>query len=255
MGSAFYSDIASASWTLPSTASIYTAELYAIWQALLFATFNDKRTTVICSDSLSAVLAIKNKFSSDPLIQRILTLIDCLRRNNKVVILTWLPGHIGIPGNELADRIARNATNETSQNILIRFQDIKSENIQKHYSTWRDQWIFHGNCLKIIKPNIEAWKFPSTLSRREQAVITRLRIGHTHLTSLYMLLGQRRPFCEYCPDHNLTVRHILLDCPQYARLRQNHGLSGDLKVILGNSQTGIDKTLGYLKDIGLFKKI
>ncbi|KAG5871806.1 hypothetical protein JTB14_005729 [Gonioctena quinquepunctata] len=50
-GSAFYTNGQSYSWKIHAAASIYTAELYAIWQAIRYTEFMPQHTSTICTDS------------------------------------------------------------------------------------------------------------------------------------------------------------------------------------------------------------
>ena len=59
------------SWTLSPMASIYTAELYAIWMALRYCEMSIYDQFLICTDSLSCIQAIGNTFSRDPQVQNI----------------------------------------------------------------------------------------------------------------------------------------------------------------------------------------
>ena len=56
---------------------------------------------IIFSDSLSCLQAIKNCQLKNPLILDILELHDSLTTSE--IIFCWLPGHVGIKGNTLAD--------------------------------------------------------------------------------------------------------------------------------------------------------
>ena len=47
---------------------------------------------------------------------------------------------------------------------------------------------------------------------REAMIINRLRLGHCRLTHSYLMSGDDKPVCESC-RLPLTVKHILLDCP------------------------------------------
>ena len=51
-----------------------------------------------------------------------------------------------------------------------------------------------------------------SLSRREDVMMTRLRLGHTHLTHTHILSNSPSPVCSACGT-DLTVNHILLTCP------------------------------------------
>ena len=48
-------------------------------------------------------------------------------------------------------------------------------------------------------------------NRKEDVVLTRLRIGHTRLTHKHYLLNEEIPMCIAC-DCPLTIKHILVEC-------------------------------------------
>lgn len=74
MGAAFVHQSTSHSWSLDEACSIFYAELYAIWQALLYVMFSSFKKTVICLDSLSAITSLENTFTNTTQIKRILEL-------------------------------------------------------------------------------------------------------------------------------------------------------------------------------------
>jgi len=88
-------------------------------------------------------------------------------------------------------------------------------------------------------------------SRRQEIILTRLRIGHTRLTHKHLLLGEPPPLCEECYVHT-SVYHILVECPEYADQRlAAFGADGItspvyLKDILGNNESSIADLLSFL---------
>ena len=54
--------------------------------------------------------------------------------------------------------------------------------------------------------------------RREEVVLTRLRIGHTRLTNSYLLKREDQPFCISC-NEPFTVKHFLIDCIEFSHVR------------------------------------
>nr|CAH7732655.1 unnamed protein product [Callosobruchus chinensis] len=87
--------------------------------------------------------------------------------------------------------------------------------------------------------------------RKEQVVLTRLRIGHTYLTSSYLLLGQRRSICERCQEP-LTVEHIICDCLIYRNELESLQLPANLGVLNSENIEELRKLFQFLKNIGLF---
>ena len=55
--------------------------------------------------------------------------------------------------------------------------------------------------------------------RKEEVVLARLHLGHTRVTHSY-LLGEEQPQCVGC-DAPFTVRHFLLECGNFAQVRNN----------------------------------
>ena len=47
-----------------------------------------------------------------------------------------------------------------------------------------------------------------------------LRLGHTRVTHSYLLLGGEQSLCVGC-DVPFTVRHFLLECDDFAQVRNN----------------------------------
>ena len=91
-----------------------------------------------------------------------------------------------------------------------------------------------------------------SLSRREDVVMTRLRLGHSHLTHTHILSNSPSPVCPACGT-DLTVNHILLTCPVLGTHRNSlSSLDSISKFFQDNSSLTI---LNYLRNCNLFFKI
>lgn len=243
------------SWTLHTSASIFTAELYAIWQALRLCDMEAHEKFLICSDSLSAIQVCTKTFSTDPLVQQVLALLSWLKSTGKTVIFIWTPSHVGILGNEMADRAARQAAdNEDVDNEVTRPDDLKLSIKKWITNAWQREWDGAETKLKLTKPRTIPWKIPIRLSRREQVALTRLRIGHTHLTSVYLLTGGEQPRCNSC-NTLLTVKHITIECTELTNIREQLRLPNNLKDILSNDSKAVKKIIDFIKRTGLIRKI
>ena len=112
--------------------SPYFVELMAIARAtswILTRTSSDKKYVIFC-DCLSAIEALGNPLYSfeHPIINEIMSASDLMLRRGYHVIYAWVPGHVGIPGNEKSDQLARKAalssdtTSESRPPLQIRSQ-------------------------------------------------------------------------------------------------------------------------------------
>lgn len=112
---------------LPKFYPIIKCETYALLKALNFIYNSNDKKFIIFTDSLSGIKAIQNFTKYDKITQRIQELSTKITEKRKEVILIWIPSHIGIPGNETADTLAKTAhTLETiDETAIIEPQDLK----------------------------------------------------------------------------------------------------------------------------------
>ena len=106
--------------------SIFSAELIAIKMSLQWVLeFSSKYELVnniaIFSDSLSSLTAIKTgKCLCRPnTVNEIYDLVDSIFVGVKLI---WIPSHVGIPGNETADRLAQSAVSNNAPYIDTCFE-------------------------------------------------------------------------------------------------------------------------------------
>ncbi|MEN8173077.1 MAG: reverse transcriptase domain-containing protein [Chloroflexota bacterium] len=235
---------------LPDKSSIFTAELTAIQIALNHIDDAISNDFIIFSDSISSLQALQNMQPRNPLVMLTLQNYNNLVNDGKRIVLCWIPGHVGIKGNEKADDAAKKALNSAITTIPIPYTDLKNAIDQSITKSWQSFWdVQYDNKLHIIKPQIGKTKHSNRSNRREEVVLARTRIGHTYLTDCHLLKGEPRPMCIPCQSP-LTTRHILLDCIDFAHIRQNYFTTDTLRELFETYHP--DHILGYLKEIGLF---
>ena len=89
---------------LPNCSSIFSAELHVLFLALDHVETDFSHNFIIFSDSKSALESLKSKDWTNPLVLKILERHHYLWTVcDKIIIYCWVPSHIGIQGNELAD--------------------------------------------------------------------------------------------------------------------------------------------------------
>lgn len=85
---------------LPHETSIFSAESLGIQNAISHAMTLVPEEILIISDSLSALLALKNPYPKNEII---LYIQEKLSNSRKKIEFLWVPSHTGISGNELAE--------------------------------------------------------------------------------------------------------------------------------------------------------
>ena len=117
---------------------------------------------------------------------------------------------------------------------------------------WQKSWDYQTqNKLHHIQDTIGEW--PAGYRRnRKEVIISRFRIGHTHITHSHLLKGEDSPVCPTCKVP-LTVKRILINCDRFRQIRPKHNQTNNLKNLFKNSKP--EEILSFLKEINLFIKI
>ena len=238
---------------IPDDSSIFTAEAKAIDLALDFiSTCDANNKFIIFSDSLSVLKAMNHTSSKNPQIQKLLEKCHELLAY-KEIALCWIPSHIGIQGNEMVDKQAKTSLSLEPTSFKIPFSNFKPSINKYILQEWQTSWNNSiGNKLLDIKPTIGEYQSVVRNIRREEVVLARLRLGHTRVTHSYLLQGEEPPQCVGC-DAPFTVRHFLLECGDFAQVRNNCFHVDNMKELFQDIH--IDSIMTFLRQINLFNKI
>ena len=250
------------SFALSKQISIYTAETIAIRETLKFInTKSGPEKYVIFSDSLGAITSIKSGNSTirPNLLNEILTLNTKLDQANKKVTFTWLPSHINIEGNEIADTLAKENRSNTTPDIIVPLELKEAYTRVDNYinEKWQARWD-NGNTGRNYY-NIERVVSNKTKynnqNRSEDTMITRMRIGKCYLNS-YLHKIKRHPtgLCDTCNNPE-TIEHFLKQCQKNTELTniltnacRSMKIPFELETILSNIEL-INKIIKFIKTL------
>ncbi|XP_074038524.1 uncharacterized protein [Leptinotarsa decemlineata] len=228
VGCAFVTNETACKFSLHESATILTGGLYAIYKGLSFIKTAPGKEFLIIKDSLNSLIFLSKIYTHHVLVNMIKEEMNQL--DNRKVTLLWVPSHIGISGNDIADKLAREAVEYPACNLSVKalLMDLKSYFHCKIVEMWNYHWSQEPSKLKEIKATLYPWNNKAT-NRFHQVIITRLRLGHTRLTHEYLLRKEPPPKCFTC-EVLVIVKHVLEECPLFTVERLNNKIPSKLNI-------------------------
>ncbi|KAG5895186.1 hypothetical protein JTB14_037784 [Gonioctena quinquepunctata] len=157
---------------LTDFATIYRAEIYAIYQALRYCDMNKNKLLLVCSHFRSVLETLQDNFNRKPLAKFVLDPLRWLNRTGNQIQMIWTPGFVVIKGNGVADEAARKAVlYEDIGNNYVRPDDYKIYIEPKLHSKCQEEWSNFNAELRTVKQTTDKWELDTT---KGQIVLTRL---------------------------------------------------------------------------------
>lgn len=225
--------------------SIFSAEGRAILKAITSIATNEQ-PSIIFTDSAGCLSALEKGKNQHPWIEEIHR-----ESRSKNITLCWVPSHVGIKGNEEADKLAERGREAGEYEPQVPAQDaihwFKTRTQWKYDHSWRRE---DNSFLRQTKPTTLPWTDrPKTADQR---ILTRLRIGHVPLSHEWRFTKEDPPKCDKC-NARLTADHILRFCPEYEEGRIKHNIKGICAY--NNTKENEDNILAFFKEYGLLNKL
>ena len=211
-------------------ASNYIAEIAAIETSLhyiktFFQTFPArKQNIVIFTDSKSALDGLNNDPTNNEEFKKILLETHELIETYGVEIaMQWIPGHSDIPGNDIADTLAKSGSRQEQPPSQTTYETVKQIIRSNFKEEWLNEWAMGTTGRVLFKhmttPNIN--DNLDKLTRKDQATIFRLRTQHIPLNSHLNRIGAiAEKACPLCNHADETVEHHLFNCTKLNDLRK-----------------------------------
>ncbi len=119
--------------------------------------------------------------------------------------------------------MAKESLNLNNPTISVSLSRMEGKSIIKEACNWKWQGNWNdcktGRQFYNIRNRVSPSKMILNLSREDQVILTRLRMGHTKLNSTLHIIGNHSTgLCEICQVKE-TVDHVLLLCPRYEQER------------------------------------
>ena len=177
---------------------------------------------LICTDSMALCSALLN-----PTTCPIQDLHRQLCSLTATVNIQWVPAHVNVPGNELADQAAKDATQLDEPSVGTSYGSIKQ------WIKWaiQDPPISHQRTRETYEQYSLKCDEEVT-SRADQVLLAQLRSGHHKCLRAYQhrLYHSVDPHCVHCPGSIHDLEHWLTRCQ--ATLEKHFRLFGTCDISL-----------------------
>ncbi|XP_043262786.1 uncharacterized protein LOC122403361 [Colletes gigas] len=247
-------------WKLPDVFTIFSCEAYAALEALKYIdeVENKDNKYVIYTDSMSTLAALRTFNSGNPIMKQIVETYNEILSNNKAaeILFGWVPSHLGIRGNERADQIAKEAANQQCQSLSVPafHKDILVSLLKVIKNNWNIAWEnSRATYMHCVRNDIFERSPAFLFNRKQQSVLTRIRIGHTNFSHVHLIKKEDCPMCINCNLRN-SIHHIISSCPVYESERRHFEVNEDSKE-LTRTFNSCGKLLKFLKHVNLFHLI
>lgn len=217
--------------------SIPTGEIATVHQTEIFAisvmcTKLEERPCVgekitICTDSQSAIEALSSPVVQSKLVYSCKLKLNSIGERNEVTLL-WVPGHVGIEGNEKADELARKGAEKRFIGpepyfgipMSTRKLRVKDWLRKEHVKIWSSYVGAKHTKIFLTSPSSNTSKSLLKLGRTDLKRVIEAMTGHCSLNAHLFKIGLAdSPNC-LCGRNEETGYHIISECPRYRLIRR-----------------------------------
>ncbi|XP_046965842.1 uncharacterized protein LOC124534176 [Vanessa cardui] len=201
--------------------TVFQSEMYALLRAIKMVKKSKYRSTNILSDSRSSLGLLRCPSVTHPLALEIKECIREIQEEGRTVRFFWLRAHVGTPGNERSDELAKKAalTKKTAPDydkVPISYvrRQIREETVKRWQLRYESSQT--GSVTKLFLPDI---KKANKLVRKSvlTPVDTQILTGYGGFTAyLHRFKIKDSPSCVCDPECEETILHIILECPRFA---------------------------------------
>ncbi|QQP50806.1 Uncharacterized protein FKW44_011940, partial [Caligus rogercresseyi] len=199
--------------------TVFQAEVWAILKAalLLLKKKISNQKIDFYVENQAALVSLGSVVVKSRTVNNCINVLNALGRVNHAN-LHWIKAHVGWPGNEKADRLAKAGSRS---NLLkdIPIPDSFMSDLTRRglYREWASRWTQDSSCrqskLWLPKPDPNASKRLINLSRESLCIQIQIITGHNflryHQSFSNKFLTRE---CRFCQQSDETSYHVLAEC-------------------------------------------
>ncbi|GBM78815.1 hypothetical protein AVEN_239067-1 [Araneus ventricosus] len=204
-------------YRLSDHCSVFQAETVALQKAILWKRLNAPNEDChIFSDSMSVLMSLQNHLIKNNQVQETRQLLDAS------ISLHWVKAHIGVAGNEEADRAAKVATQKDGVDVHLGIPERTMKRLLKDslLAHWQTVWDSREEGVKgLYTRNI----FAKVSRTRCISNPYDIQLATNHGLSPHYLrkFNLRDCSCRCGEDQEDMVLHFVIKCPLLSHLRNS----------------------------------
>ncbi|XP_077519933.1 uncharacterized protein LOC144129709 [Amblyomma americanum] len=173
-----------------------------------------QQPAVILNDSRAALQLLRQHQPRQHTVANLTARLMAIQDAGRPVSLQWLPSHVGITGNEAADKLAGAAhPNGSSVSSKVTQLDFARPALRQAVRA------LHPD--PRVASGVRFMRVPDCLPRRERTLILRLRTGCSWTQARLHRHGRApSPACSFCGADE-TLGHLLCACPNLEAARRD----------------------------------
>lgn len=213
------------------------------------------RAVSICADSAAALAALDSFRVESRLVLECRAALDALGRCNKVQLM-WVPAHVGVPGNEKADYLAKRGARiaEPTDSVRIPWCEVTAAISEWKRAERSRLWSGGEDCrqAKLALGPSPAYRWSRELlqlPKKDVRVVVGWITGNC-LFNHHRFTGRETRTCRFCQEEVESTEHILWRCPAVEERRRTF-LGGGISEMEGGLPLRPAAVLRFVKSLGI----